>query len=291
MTGRNKKRSFDTSYDFTLSEDTVYSPFDGVFSVPFVIPEEDTNEEEAEEAVRTKKPHIKSFLQSGISVAALILVFIPSLKSNITAIEFVYAEDNSIYVQGLQLEEIVYGTDALKAVSLEEERAYVKATRLLKKAKPAAVKVSKTVSAKPKKKAFIWPAKGAAAISSPYGYRNPEISGRSFHGGIDIVTGKGNSTGTPVVAAASGTVIHVAESYRGYGHQVLIDHGKGVTTRYAHMLPNSISVCTGEKINQGQQLGKIGSTGNTTGPHLHFEVMVDGVKVNPMSFLSSRQKG
>ncbi len=291
MTGRNRKRSFKASYDFTLSEDIVYSPFDGVFSVPFVIPEEDTDTENPELPTPAKRHSIRSFIEAAIFISALTAVFIPFLKSDIAAVEIVYGKENSVYVQSLQLEEIVYGIDALKAVYIEEERAYVKATKLLKKAKPAAVKVSKTISAKPKKKAFIWPAKGAVAISSPYGYRDPEISGRSFHGGIDIVTGKGNSTGTPVVAAASGTVIHVAESYRGYGHQVLIDHGKGVTTRYAHMLPNSISVCVGEKVEQGQQLGKIGSTGNTTGPHLHFEVMVDGVKKNPLSFLNGGQKG
>ena len=167
------------------------------------------------------------------------------------------------------------------------ERAYRKTKKIIRKSEAQAKEVSKTVSAKPKETAFIWPAKGAYAVSSPYGYRNPDISGKSFHGGIDIVTGTGNSTGVPIIASASGTVIYVAKSYSGYGHQVLIDHGKGITTRYAHMKSGSISVSVGQKVKQGQQIGRIGSTGNSTGPHLHFEIIVNGVKQNPNKYLKN----
>ncbi len=132
---------------------------------------------------------------------------------------------------------------------------------------------------------FRWPTRGANAISSYYGYRSASISGWSFHGGIDIITGYGNSTGVPVVASASGTVISVTRSYSGYGHMVLIDHGGGIKTRYAHMQPGSISVYTGQKVYQGQQIGRIGSTGNSTGPHLHFEVIVNGVRKNPLNYI------
>ncbi len=132
---------------------------------------------------------------------------------------------------------------------------------------------------------FIWPTRGANAISSYYGYRNPGISGWGFHGGIDIITGYGNSTGVPVVAAASGTVVSVTRSYRGYGHMVLIDHGGGLRTRYAHMQPGSLTVYVGQKVSMGQQIGRIGSTGNSTGPHLHFEVLLNGVKKNPLNYV------
>lgn len=132
---------------------------------------------------------------------------------------------------------------------------------------------------------FIWPTRGANAISSYYGYRSASISGWSFHGGIDIVTGYGNSTGVPVVASASGTVVTAIRGYSGYGHTVVIDHGGGIRTRYAHMQPGSLTVYAGQKVYQGQQIGRIGSTGNSTGPHLHFEVLVNGVKKNPLSYI------
>ena len=132
---------------------------------------------------------------------------------------------------------------------------------------------------------FIWPTRGANAISSYYGYRNPGISGWGFHGGIDIITGYGNSTGVPVVASASGTVVSVTRSYRGYGHMVLIDHGGGLRTRYAHMQPGSLTVYVGQRVSMGQQIGRIGSTGNSTGPHLHFEVLLNGVKQNPLNYV------
>lgn len=132
---------------------------------------------------------------------------------------------------------------------------------------------------------FIWPTRGAYSLSSRYGYRSPSISGWSFHGGVDIVRGGGSSTGAPVVASASGTVVVAVSGYSGYGHTVVIDHGNGIQTRYAHMYPGSITVRVGQKVYQGQQIGKIGSTGNVTGPHLHFEVIKHGSKVNPLSYI------
>ena len=132
---------------------------------------------------------------------------------------------------------------------------------------------------------LIWPTRGAYNLSSRYGYRNPRISGWSFHGGVDIVHAGGGSTGIPVVASASGTVIAAVSGYSGYGHTVLIDHGNGLQTRYAHMYPGSITVRVGQRVYQGQQIGKIGSTGNVTGPHLHFEVIKNGSKVNPLSYI------
>ena len=132
---------------------------------------------------------------------------------------------------------------------------------------------------------FIWPTRGAYRVSSHYGYRSASISGWSYHGGIDIVLGSGSSAGIPVVAAASGTVVTAYSGWRGYGHTVVIDHGNGIKTRYAHMYPGSISVRVGQRVYQGQQIGRIGSTGNSTGPHLHFEMLVNGYKVNPYPYI------
>ena len=132
---------------------------------------------------------------------------------------------------------------------------------------------------------FIWPTRGAYRVSSHYGYRSASISGWSYHGGIDIVLGSGSSAGIPVVASASGTVVTAYSGWRGYGHTVVIDHGNGVKTRYAHMYPGSITVRVGQRVYQGQQIGRIGSTGNSTGPHLHFEVLVNGYKVNPYPYI------
>ncbi|MBO5937722.1 MAG: M23 family metallopeptidase, partial [Clostridia bacterium] len=111
------------------------------------------------------------------------------------------------------------------------------------------------------------------------------ISGWSYHGGIDIVLGSGSSAGIPVVASASGTVVVANSGWRGYGHTVVIDHGNGIRTRYAHMYPGSITVRVGQRVYQGQQIGRIGSTGNSTGPHLHFEMLINGRKVNPYPYI------
>ena len=132
---------------------------------------------------------------------------------------------------------------------------------------------------------YTWPTRGAYAISSYYGYRSASISGWGFHGGIDIVRSGGGTSGTPVVAAASGTVEVAYSGYSGYGHTVVINHGNGVKTRYAHMYPGSICVRVGQKVSKGQQIGKIGTTGNSTGPHLHFEVIVNGSKVDPLKYV------
>ena len=118
---------------------------------------------------------------------------------------------------------------------------------------------------------LIWPIQGA--INSPYGYRSG-----GFHTGIDIA----GDTGEPYVAAASGTVV-AAGWDGGYGNMILIDHGNGVLTRYAHS--TKLLVRVGQHVNQGQPIGWVGSTGNATGPHLHFEIIANGDTVNPLNYL------
>ena len=92
----------------------------------------------------------------------------------------------------------------------------------------------------------------------------------------------GSANGQPVYAAAGGTVIS-ASYHSSWGNNVLIDHGNGVWTRYAHL--SSIGVSAGQTVSQGQYIGKVGSTGNSSGPHLHFEVYVNKNRVNPEPYI------
>ena len=118
---------------------------------------------------------------------------------------------------------------------------------------------------------FIWPVSGP--VTSPFGMR----WGR-MHTGIDI----GVPYGTPIRAAASGQVIY-AGWMDGYGNLVFIDHGRGISTGYAHQ--SSIAVSNGQAVTQGQVIGYVGCTGHCFGPHLHFEVRVNGTPVDPLAYL------
>ncbi len=102
------------------------------------------------------------------------------------------------------------------------------------------------------------------------------------HNGIDIVKYGGNCYGDPCFSAADGVVIR-ADWYNGYGKCVIVDHGDGIETLYAHLSDFSVEV--GDVVSAGDEVGKIGSTGRSTGPHLHFEVHVDGEVVNPLIFV------
>ncbi len=130
---------------------------------------------------------------------------------------------------------------------------------------------------------WLWPADGP--LTSRYGYRTHPIYGdRRFHAGIDIGAGYGN----PVSASQAGTVVY-AGSARGYGTLVLISHGtrdgKDLATGYAHM--SSLLVSEGQTVSRGQTVGRVGNEGNSTGPHLHFEVRLDGDPVDPLDYVSA----
>ncbi|MBV8466251.1 MAG: M23 family metallopeptidase [Burkholderiales bacterium] len=115
--------------------------------------------------------------------------------------------------------------------------------------------------------------------SSLYGWRIDPFNGRqSFHEGVDFV----GDIGTPIYAAAGGTVVR-AEHHPEYGNMVEIDHGNGITSRYAHA--SALLVQEGDAVKTGQKIALLGSTGRSTGPHLHFEIRYKGVPQNPIYFL------
>ena len=116
-------------------------------------------------------------------------------------------------------------------------------------------------------------------LSSDYGMRNhPVIGGRRAHKGVDLA----GPTGTPVYATADG-LVETAKNFSSYGLYVRIEHGARLETRYAHM--SRLAVAAGERVKKGDIIGYIGSTGRSTGPHLHYEVRIDGEAVNPIPYM------
>jgi murein DD-endopeptidase MepM/ murein hydrolase activator NlpD len=129
----------------------------------------------------------------------------------------------------------------------------------------------------------VWPVEGT--LESGFGGRRNPFGGSSLenHEGQDIEA----EMGTPVVATASGTVT-IACAQNGYGNVVYIDHGNGITTRYGHL--SRIEATVGQRISRGELLGRVGSTGRSTGPHLHYEVRINNVPVNPRLYLPGAQE-
>jgi murein DD-endopeptidase MepM/ murein hydrolase activator NlpD len=126
---------------------------------------------------------------------------------------------------------------------------------------------------------FVYPVRGAR-LSSPFGWRNDPFTGvRSHHAGVDLSI----SQGAPIKAAMDGTVSTLGVD-RIYGNYIILSHSSGLQTLYAHL--NSFSVKRGDRVLQGVQIGTVGSTGYSTGPHLHFAVFKNGRAVNPLDFLA-----
>jgi murein DD-endopeptidase MepM/ murein hydrolase activator NlpD len=116
-------------------------------------------------------------------------------------------------------------------------------------------------------------------VTSDFGFRlDPFTAERKSHEGLDIA----NAAGTGVVAPADGVVVYAAAE-NGYGNVLVLDHGFGIKTRYGHL--SKIEVRLGDRIKRGQLIASIGNTGRSTGPHLHYEVRVNGVPENPRKFI------
>lgn len=119
-------------------------------------------------------------------------------------------------------------------------------------------------------------------LASGWGMRlHPVYKVMKFHEGIDFTA----SRGTPIYATGDGKIKSISKSHTGYGNQVVIDHGFGFLTRYAHM--QAIRVVPGQKVKRGQQIGTVGASGCASGPHVHYEVIKNGKKVNPAYYLLS----
>ncbi|MEW4372642.1 murein hydrolase activator EnvC family protein [Paenibacillus kandeliae] len=120
-----------------------------------------------------------------------------------------------------------------------------------------------------------------ARLSSPFGYRTNPVTGiYKLHAGVDFAAPQG----TTIMAADGGTVV-VAGAVSGYGNAVIIDHGNGIRTLYGHIRNGGVMVQVGQSVSKGEKIAEVGSTGNSTGPHCHFEVRVNGTPVDPMGYL------
>ncbi|QDP19839.1 M23 family metallopeptidase [Sphingomonas xanthus] len=123
-----------------------------------------------------------------------------------------------------------------------------------------------------------------AEFTSGYGIRSdPFRGGAAKHAGIDLAA----PIGTPIYATADGVVREAAYNSGGYGNLIKIEHGRGIETRYAHL--SSMTVRQGQRVSRGQLIGRMGSTGRSTGSHLHYEVRIDGRAVNPIPFMKSNE--
>lgn len=126
---------------------------------------------------------------------------------------------------------------------------------------------------------FCWPAPSYTRMSSPYGYRiHPIYKTKKFHSGVDLAA----PGGTNILAADGGKVISAGWN-GGYGNCVVVDHGNGVSTLYAHA--SKLCVSKGQKVERGSVIAKVGTTGNSTGNHLHFEVLINGKTTDPMKYI------
>ena len=132
-----------------------------------------------------------------------------------------------------------------------------------------------------------WVRPSAGQVSSPFGWRvNPYSGFEALHGGTDLAPG----CYAPIFAAHSGTIIFAGPS-GGYGNFILMNNGDGVSTGYGHIVAGGILVRPGQQVQAGQQIAKVGSTGNSTGCHLHFEVRPGGVPIDPAPFMAARGVG
>lgn len=170
-----------------------------------------------------------------------------------------------------------------RAIKEEQEKARKEAERKAKEAAEAAKNNGNQSKPTPSENTnvssgYIRPVSGR--LTSPYGYRiHPIFGTKKMHTGVDFAS----PSGTGIKATRGGKVI-LQKYYSGYGNCIIIDHGNGISSLYAHM--SGYNVSYGDTVSQGEIIGFIGSTGNSTGPHLHFEIRVNGDHRNPMNYIN-----
>ena len=180
------------------------------------------------------------------------------------------AMEDKVAAQQALIDQMKYDKETIDRKQDEARAASERITRMLQRSGLRNLPVQGTG-------AMIWPLVGP--ITSPFGWRTHPITGaQRFHSGIDI----GGDYGDPIYAAQAGTVEY-AGWISGYGYAVIINHGGGISTLYGHC--QSLEVSTGQSVAQGELIAECGSTGNSTGPHCHFEVRVSGEPVNPLEYL------
>jgi murein DD-endopeptidase MepM/ murein hydrolase activator NlpD len=181
------------------------------------------------------------------------------------------AEANGLSVnQGLKINQLILIPGGRQIVS---RGTPAKPTKPTVKPRPALVELNDNEpDAKPVTGAKMnWPTKGHT-ITQYYSWR---------HNGVDIA----NKTGTPIYSAGDGVVVTAQGGYNGgYGNTIVIDHGAGKKTRYGHL--SSLKVEAGDSVTKGELIGAMGSTGRSTGPHLHFEIIIGGKRYNPLNYVS-----
>ncbi len=228
------------------------------------------------------------------------------LTANIKDKDIIAEKKNEIDTYLFSLEDLFTKTEELRA-SLritEEKRLYQMASledkeELLNEANNEEERIISALAAAQSKKIndkrlleysggkFAWPVPESTRITSEFGLRIDPFTGyKTGHSGIDIghAPNKASLYGADIVAAADGVVI-VASYVSGYGNTVMIDHGSGIWTLYGHIRNGGIKVNVGETVVKGEKIAEVGSTGRSTGPHLHFEVREDNKAVSPWKYL------
>lgn len=172
--------------------------------------------------------------------------------------------------------------EKLRAAELQAEAEVAALSDQIAKKEQELTEAKKKEQPQPTEKGFLFPVatSGFACVTDPYGYRTNPITGNyQLHNGIDLAANRG----TPIYASKTGTVSTAASGY-GWGNYVVINHGDGYSTLYAHQ--DYYIVSEGDTVTQGQVIGYVGSTGNSTGPHLHFTIYYNGNTVNPAGYIA-----
>ncbi|GAB3659489.1 M23 family metallopeptidase [Glycomyces tarimensis] len=205
---------------------------------------------------------------------------VDSVIDQITAERETFASEHQVTLRAAEVVQEAEATKQALTDAAEEAEARAEAERKAAEeaAAEAAERAAEEAAAAAAEEAARpdWIAPSDASVTSYYGQRWGRL-----HAGLDFA----NSTGDPIWAIADGTVVY-AGWMDGYGNMVVVDHGDGVETAYAHATEVLVSV--GDDVAQGDELSLTGSTGNSTGPHLHFEVRLNGEQVDPLAWLEER---